>query len=201
MSSERKPVLTSFTDTALHSTIRTNYLNTHFPNAKASFAAYRSRPSHGGQGQVYADVLTIKHLEAICETLNIDLGYRLPVRIQHNAVFISVCFFDVLDWLDLAPQTIAKKRKLLSLIREAYRILSSRREAELLGLEDSDESLFQRLKIYCESTIDGHLLPSPSSAYCPPLTSFQYCAATESRSTLERLLRVLVGRQKSHNAQ
>lgn len=148
---------------------------------------------------MYADVLTIKHIEAICASLNIDMGSRLPTRVQHNAVSITLTFFDVLDWLDLAPQTIGKKRKLLNLIREAYMILSSRREADRWGLKDTDESLFQRLKIYCETTIDGRLLPSVSSACCPPLTPYEYCAAVESRSTLERLLRLIVSSRQEHN--
>ena len=47
------------------------YLNNLFPDAKTRITEYRGRPVCGGEGQVYADVLMVKHIEHICAALNI----------------------------------------------------------------------------------------------------------------------------------
>lgn len=173
-----------------HPNTLNDYLNIQFPGARARFADYQSRPEPGGLGQVYADVLIVRHLEQICESLNISLGSQLPVPQGHvgpTGTYVAVSYFDVLSWLGLSSQTTATRRTLIQNMRKAYASLYSVRIHS--RLENADESVYQQLLVFQAVDVNSHLLPLARNATCPPLTHAEYCAATTNCARWEPIIR------------
>ena len=141
-----------------------------------------------GVGQVYADVLTVKHLEQICDRLNIRPGSRHKVNQDYHrsdGSVLTLSYFDILRWLDLPSQTVGTKRTLVETMRKVHTRLFAIKNTPDGHLTNADESLYRELGVFMEVDIDGPLLPLPRYTTCPPLTHEQFCAVKTKRAPFD----------------